>query len=79
MAPTQGDLASVKDLLAQITQQVEQMERNIRNGQPTPAQQLRMILMGPPGAGMYHSVSLRILVPPSPRLPRRSLAQPQFV
>ncbi|KAF8426662.1 hypothetical protein EV426DRAFT_530143 [Tirmania nivea] len=52
MAPTLDDVASIKDLINQLQLRVEQMERSIRNGgQATPAEQLRMILMGPPGAG----------------------------
>lgn len=52
MAPTLDDVASIKDLINQLQVRVEQMERSIRNGgQATPAEPLRMILMGPPGAG----------------------------
>jgi len=52
MAPTLDDVASIKDLINQLQVRVEQMERSIRNGgQAAPAEQLRMILMGPPGAG----------------------------
>lgn len=52
MAPTLDDVASIKDLINQLQVRVEQMERSLRNGgQATPVEQLRMILMGPPGAG----------------------------
>ena len=52
MAPTLDDVASIKDLINQLQVRVEQMERSIRSGgQATPVEQLRMILMGPPGAG----------------------------
>jgi len=52
MAPTLDDIASIKDLVNQLQARVEQMERDIRTGtEGTPAQQLRMILIGPPGAG----------------------------
>ena len=59
MAPTLDDVASIKDLINQLQTRVEQMERSIRNGgQVTPAEQLRMILMGPPGAGKKRNPSL---------------------
>ena len=52
MAPTLSDIASIKDLVNQLQTRIEQMERDIRAGAGgTPAQELRMVLMGPPGAG----------------------------
>lgn len=62
MAPTLDDVASIKDLVNQLQVRVEQMERNIRaGGQGAPAEQLRMILMGPPGAGKWRFYFLRIV------------------
>lgn len=52
MAPSSSDLASIKDLITQLQTRVEQMERDFKAGAGgTPAEELRMILMGPPGAG----------------------------
>ncbi|KAI5800309.1 adenylate kinase 1 [Peziza echinospora] len=53
MAPTLDDVASIKDLVNQLQVRIEQMERNIKSGgaAPAPLDQLRLILMGPPGAG----------------------------
>ena len=54
MAPSSSDLASIKDLITQLQTRVEQMERDFKAGAGgTPAEELRMILMGPPGAGQW--------------------------
>lgn len=51
MAPTKDDIASIKDLISQLQTRVEQMERNLQGGSARAAESLRIILMGPPGAG----------------------------
>ena len=51
MAPTLQDVAGLKDLVNQLQDRIEKIERSM--GGASPAEQLRMILMGPPGAGEY--------------------------
>jgi adenylate kinase len=53
MAPT-DELEYLKSLLTQLTKKIGDLEEKAKAkvvGQPTPAEQLRMILVGPPGAG----------------------------
>ena len=51
MAPT-DELQYLKSLLAQLTKKIEEIEGKAKHAiVGTPAQQLRMILVGPPGAG----------------------------
>lgn len=53
MGVSQEDIASIKSLVAQLQARVEQMEKSVTGSVSgaTPAEQLRMLLMGPPGAG----------------------------
>ncbi|CAE6418531.1 unnamed protein product [Rhizoctonia solani] len=51
MAPT-DEIAYLKGLARQLQEKIEQLEKQaVKKVAPTPAQQLRMILIGPPGAG----------------------------
>ncbi|QRV86864.1 adenylate kinase [Ceratobasidium sp. AG-Ba] len=51
MAPT-DEIAYLKGLARQLQEKIESLEKEAaKKLQPTPAQQLRMILIGPPGAG----------------------------
>ncbi|CUA71920.1 adenylate kinase [Rhizoctonia solani] len=51
MAPT-DEIAYLKSLARQLQEKIEQLEKEgVKKVTPTPAQQLRMILIGPPGAG----------------------------
>ncbi|CAE6533956.1 unnamed protein product [Rhizoctonia solani] len=51
MAPT-DEIAYLKGLARQLQEKIERLEKDaVRKVTPTPAQQLRMILIGPPGAG----------------------------
>ncbi|CAE6454577.1 adenylate kinase cytosolic [Rhizoctonia solani AG-1 IA] len=51
MAPT-DEIAYLKGLARQLQEKIEQLEKEaVKKVAPTPAQQLRMILIGPPGAG----------------------------
>ncbi|KAJ1309390.1 hypothetical protein OPQ81_006167 [Rhizoctonia solani] len=51
MAPT-DEIAYLKGLARQLQEKIEQLEKEaVKKVTPTPAQQLRMILIGPPGAG----------------------------
>ncbi|CAE7100396.1 unnamed protein product, partial [Rhizoctonia solani] len=51
MAPT-DEIAYLKSLARQLQEKIEQLEKQaVKKVAPTPAQQLRMILIGPPGAG----------------------------
>ncbi|CAE6440741.1 adenylate kinase [Rhizoctonia solani AG-1 IB] len=51
MAPT-DEIAYLKGLARQLQEKIEQLEKEaVKKVAPTPAQQLRMILVGPPGAG----------------------------
>lgn len=56
MAPTLQDVAGLKDLVNQLQARIEKIERSFEGA--SPAEQLRMILMGPPGAGEFYSGSL---------------------
>ncbi|CAE6469323.1 unnamed protein product [Rhizoctonia solani] len=49
MAPT-DEIAYLKGLARQLQEKIEQLQA-AKEATPTPAQQLRMILIGPPGAG----------------------------
>jgi adenylate kinase len=53
MAPS-DQLDHLKSLVAQLNDKISALERKAKtpsSGTPTPAQQLRTILIGPPGAG----------------------------
>ncbi|KEP47434.1 adenylate kinase cytosolic protein [Rhizoctonia solani 123E] len=51
MAPT-DEIAYLKGLARQLQEKIELLEKEaVKKVSPTPAQQLRMILIGPPGAG----------------------------
>ncbi|KAG9099260.1 adenylate kinase [Ceratobasidium sp. 370] len=51
MAPT-DEIAYLKGLARQLQEKIESLEKDAaKKASPTPAQQLRMILVGPPGAG----------------------------
>lgn len=57
MAPT-DEIAYLKGLARQLQEKIDQLEKKAAQKiAPTPAQQLRMILIGPPGAGAYSSTS----------------------
>ena len=62
MAPTEGnEVQSLKELIAKLEARVEQLESRASNtrGETTPkatkgaADSIRMILIGPPGAGIF--------------------------
>lgn len=52
MAPS-DELSYLKDLVRQLNEKIVSLEQNAKVGvsKSTPAEQLRMILVGPPGAG----------------------------
>ncbi|TGZ77724.1 hypothetical protein EX30DRAFT_294744, partial [Ascodesmis nigricans] len=50
MAPTLQDVAGLKDLVQQLQERIENIEKTIRAGESTD-RDLRMLLIGPPGAG----------------------------
>lgn len=50
--PSVEDLSGLKELIKQLNNRVDELEKAVKGGvKPTPAEQLRMILIGPPGAG----------------------------
>ncbi|CAZ84894.1 unnamed protein product [Tuber melanosporum] len=55
MAPSLEDVASLKDLVKKLQERIEKLELSITgdpgSGADAPVDSLRMILMGPPGAG----------------------------
>jgi len=54
MAPS-DELEYLKDLVRQLNDKIHSLEQKAKSALPshaTPAEQLRMILIGPPGAGM---------------------------
>jgi len=51
MAPTLQDIASLKDLANQLQDRITKIERSMKGEGATTAETVRMILMGPPGAG----------------------------
>lgn len=54
MAPT-NELDYLKGLARQLNEKIEKLEKEATKVvKPTPAQQLRMIIVGPPGAGTCH-------------------------
>lgn len=57
MAPTLEDVTGLKELVKQLQDRIHKIEQSIvGNGDvQTPSEQLRMILMGPPGAGKFCS------------------------
>jgi len=53
MAPSLQDVAGLKDLVNQLQDRINKIERSMKGGsEETSAERIRMILMGPPGAGM---------------------------
>lgn len=50
MAPS-DELEYLKSLVNQLNDKINALEAKAKRGPPTPAQQLRTILIGPPGAG----------------------------
>ena len=50
MSPS-DELAYLKSLVGQLTDKITELEAKAVSKKPTPAQQLRTILVGPPGAG----------------------------
>ncbi|KAH9023838.1 adenylate kinase [Lactarius pseudohatsudake] len=50
MSPS-DELAYLKSLVGQLTNKIKELETKATAKKPTPAQQLRTILVGPPGAG----------------------------
>jgi adenylate kinase len=50
MSPS-DELAYLKSLVGQLTDKIAELEAKVTSKKPTPAQQLRTILVGPPGAG----------------------------
>jgi len=55
MAPSLEDVASLKDLVQKLQERIEKLELSMAgdpgSGADVPVDSLRMILMGPPGAG----------------------------
>ena len=51
MTSTSDELAYLKSLVGQLTDKIKELEAKAASKLPTPAQQLRTILIGPPGAG----------------------------
>jgi hypothetical protein len=45
------ELVYLKSLVGQLTDKINEFEAKVASKLPTPAQQLRTILIGPPGAG----------------------------
>ncbi|KAI9859240.1 MAG: adenylate kinase [Trichoglossum hirsutum] len=53
MAPVADEIVdNLKDLVHKLESRVQQLEARLEHGGPKPPRGLRMILMGPPGAGM---------------------------
>lgn len=49
------ELKYLKSLVDQLNEKIKSLEEKAKSSvTPTPAQQLRMILIGPPGAGKCH-------------------------
>lgn len=57
MAPS-NELDYLKSLVEQLNEKIHNLEAKAKNavGSATPAQQLRTILIGPPGAGEYRFI-----------------------
>lgn len=56
MAPiTDNQIDDLKDLVHKLESRVHDLERRLESGgkKPTPVESMRMILIGPPGAGMF--------------------------
>lgn len=51
MAPTLQDITSLKDLANQLQDRINKIERSMKGEGAATAETVRMILMGPPGAG----------------------------
>lgn len=52
MAPADEQLNYLKDLVRQLNDKIAVLEQRAKDVPRTPVEQLRMILVGPPGAGM---------------------------
>ena len=65
MSPS-DELAYLKSLVGQLTDKIKELEvKAAAKPPPTPAQQLRTILIGPPGAGarsLFSTFARRVLV-----------------
>lgn len=65
MAPIRDETVdALKDLIHQLQSRVEQLEARLhdKDGSRGPTEQMRMILMGPPGAGRSSPVGSRFIV-----------------
>jgi adenylate kinase len=52
MAPTVADITGLKDLVNQLQDRITKIEKSMKGEDATwDADRIRMILMGPPGAG----------------------------
>jgi hypothetical protein len=52
MAPSLKDICDLKDLVNQLQDRINKIERSMKGGEEaTTSDRVRMILMGPPGAG----------------------------
>ena len=62
MTSASDELAYLKSLVSQLSAKINDLEAKAASKKPTtpsPAQQLRTILIGPPGAGVCHTRCLR--------------------
>lgn len=65
MAPSLADVAGLKDLVNQLQDKINNIERSIKGGAgDTSADRIRMILMGPPGAGEFLLLFISLLNKP---------------
>lgn len=71
MAPIKDETVdALRDLVHKLESRIDQLEAKLHSaGGDVPArkpasssEQIRMILMGPPGAGMFHSIKLVLTV-----------------
>ena len=65
MAPPDEQLSYLKDLVRQLNEKIVALEERAKDTSgtrytPTPAEQLRMILVGPPGAGKKTRISASV-------------------
>lgn len=59
MAPITDDkVQDLKDLITKLENRVHQLEARLTSSSSkSPSESMRMILIGPPGAGILHSIS----------------------
>lgn len=58
----EDELAYLKTLVQQLNDKIHALEQKVTGPKtPTPAQQLRTILMGPPGAGALFPALVRVV------------------